>query len=138
MVMVMSTRISHEAARLLEQNILLDRVQLLDVGPAVTVGTQVTRALTPVGGPVPGLVQTTVLQNAAEGLTTNIYSVKVAQATVWQAGQAVRVTECQMEPDLVGKVLLLDKVSQNGAALIRKGVASDVTVVNQEGKEALA
>lgn len=136
--MVMSIQTSLEAARQLEMAILLDSVQLLDVGEQVTVGTEVTRSLTEVGGPIPGLVQTTVLQNAAEGITQNIYSVKVPRATVIAAGQAVRVVACFMEPSLVGKVLLLDKVSQNGAALIRKAVASDVTVVNQEGKEALA
>lgn len=136
--MVMSTQTSREAARQLELAILLDRVQLLNVGPPVTVGTQVTRSLTPVGAPIAGLVQSTTLANAVESMTTNIYSVKVPQGTVWAAGQAVRVEACLMEPDLVGKVLLLDKVSQNGAALIRKGVASETSVVNQEGKEVLA
>jgi hypothetical protein len=42
------------------------------------------------------------------------------------------------EPDLVGKVLLLDKVSQNGLAMLRKAVASDFDMVNQEGKGGLA
>lgn len=136
--MVMSTQISRESSRLLEQAILLDSVQLLNVGQPVTVGANVTRSLTPVGAPIAGLVQTTVLQGAIEGRTENIYSVKLPQGTVVSAGQAVRVVACLMEPDLVGKVLLLDKVSQNGAALIRKCIASDTTVVNQEGKEALA
>lgn len=136
--MVMSTRISREAARHLEMAVLLDSVQLLDVGEPVTVGTQVTRSLTPVGQPIPGLVQTSVPQGAVESTTTKIFSVKVPQATVWRAGQAVRVVSCLMEPDLVGKVLYLDSVSQNGAALIRKAFASESTVVNQEGKEALA
>lgn len=136
--MVMSTQTSREAARLLEQSILLDSVQLLDVGNPVTVGTQVTRSLTPVGEPIPGLVQTSTPQGAVESTTSNIFSVKVPQATVWRAGMAVRVVACLMEPDLVGKVLLLDSVSQNGAALIRKAFASETQVVNQEGKEALA
>ena len=136
--MVMSTQTSRDAARLLETSILQDTVQLLDVGEPVTVGVHVTRSLTSVGGPIPGLVQTTVLANAVEGQTSNVYSVKVPVGTVVHAGQAVRVVTCVLEPDLVGKVLLLDKVSQNGAALIRKAVASDTTVVNQEGKEALA
>lgn len=138
MAMVMSTQTSREAARLLEQSILLDSVQLLDVGNPVTVGTQVTRSLTPVGNPIAGLVQTSTPQGAVESTTSNIFSVKVPQATVWHAGQAVRVVRCFMEPDLVGKVLLLDSVSQNGAALIRKAFASETQVVNQEGKEALA
>lgn len=138
MAMVMSTQTSREASKLLEQAILLDSVQLYDVGPPVTVGATVSRALSAVGAPIPGLVQTTSLANAVESRTENLYSVKVPQGTVISAGQAVKVIACLMEPDLVGKVLLLDKVSQNGAALIRKAVASDTTVVNQEGKEALA
>lgn len=136
--MVMSTQISREAARQLEVAILLDRIQILDVGQPVTVGANVTRSLTPVGQPVPGLVQTSTPQGAIESTTTNIYSVKVPQGTAISAGQAVRVEACLMEPGLVGKVLLLDSVSQNGAALIRKAFASDTTVVNQEGKEVLA
>lgn len=137
MAMVMSTQTSREAARLLEQAILLDSVQLLDVGQPVTVGTQVTRSLTPVGAPIAGLVQSTVLQNAVEGRSEVVFSVKVPQGTPIAAGQAVRVVACLMEPELVGEVLLLDKVSLNGAALIRKAVASKASVVNQEGKEAL-
>ena len=110
----------------------------MDVGEPVTEGAQVTRSLTPVGSPVAGLVQTTVLANTAEGRTNSTYSVKVAQGTVIEAGQAVKVVSCLLEPDLVGTVLLLDKVSLNGASLIRRGIASSVTVVNQEGKESLA
>lgn len=135
--MVMSTRISREAALLFTRHILLDTVQIMDVGNPVTKGAYVTRSLTPVGDPVPGLVQTTVLANAVEGLTENVYSVKVSAVTDIKAGQAVKVISCEQEPDLVDKVVLLDKVSQNGAAILRKGVGTDATVVNQEGKEVL-
>lgn len=136
--MVMSTRISREAARLLEVANLLDSVQLLNVGEPVTTGTQVTRSLTPVGDPVPGLVQTSVPQGAVESTTTRIFSVKVPQATPLQAGMAVRVVACLMEPELVGKVLLIDSMSLNGSSFIRKGFASDTVVVNQQGKEAIS
>ncbi|QIN93835.1 hypothetical protein SEA_ALAKAZAM_12 [Microbacterium phage Alakazam] len=135
--MVMSTQILRDAAALLARE-LIDTVQILNVGDPVTVGPNVTRSLTPVGDPIPGLVQTTVLANAVEGVSENIYSVKVAQGTAISAGQAVRVVAAELEPALVGKVLLLDKVSENGAALIRKAVAQDTNVVNQEGKEVLA
>ncbi|AXQ52875.1 hypothetical protein SEA_NEFERTHENA_11 [Microbacterium phage Neferthena] len=136
--MVMSTQISRDAAALLAGATLHDSIQVMNVGEPVTVGPQVTRSLTPVGDPIPGLVQTTVLANAVEGISENIFSVKVAQGTTLLPGQAVKVVSCVLEPALVGKVLLLDKVSENGAALIRKAVASDTTIVNQEGKEALA
>lgn len=131
--MVMSTPILADAAHLLS-TVLIDSVQIHNVGEPVTVGFTVERELTPVGDPVPALVQTTTLANAVESNVENIYSVKVAQGTVLEAGQAVEVLTCVQEPSLVGKKLLLDKVSQNGSAIIRKAVASDFHTVNQEGK----
>ena len=136
--MSMSTQTLGESARVIATAVLLDRIQILDVVPPVTVGYEVTRALTEVGDPVAGLVQTTVLQNASESNTESFYSVKVAQATPIKSGQAVRVEACLMEPELVGKVLLLDKVSLNGLAMLRKAVATDFEKVNQEGKEGLS
>lgn len=134
----MSTQTWDDAGDLLGQATLVDTLQIMDVGDPMTIGTKVVRLLTPVGTPVAGLVQTTTLANAAESLTVNTYSVKVARKTDIHAGQAIKLLTCRQEPDLAGKVLLLDKVSQNGLALIRKAVASDTTVVNQEGKEGLA
>ena len=61
-----------------------------------------------------------------------------AAGTALEAGQAVRVTVCYSEPSLVGKVLLIDKISQNGLAALRKATASDFEKVNQEGKEGLS
>lgn len=136
--MVMSTQTLGEAARLLEQSVLIDSVQLLLVGDPVTVGYHVTRETVPVGDPVPALVQTTVLANAVESQVSNVYSVKVPQGTVVDPGMAVEVLTCQHEPSLVGKKLLLDKVSQNGLAMIRKAVASDFHQVDQQGKENLS
>ncbi|WNO28257.1 hypothetical protein SEA_GAREY24_10 [Microbacterium phage Garey24] len=137
MVTAMSTQTLAEAGALLA-SVLLDSIQILDVGDPVTVGHNVIKSLTPVGDPVAGLVQSTTLQNAVESKVETVFSVKVARGTALEAGQAIRVVSCVAEPDLVGKVLLLDKISQNGLALIRKGVASEATVVNQEGKEGLA
>ncbi|QFP95338.1 hypothetical protein SEA_YUUY_9 [Microbacterium phage YuuY] len=136
--MEMSTQTWDDAGVLLGQAVLVDTLQIMDVGDPVTVGTKVVRLLTPVGDPVDGLVQTTSLANAAESQVVNVYSVKVARKTVIRAGQAIKLVACRQEPDLVGKVLLLDKVSQNGLAVIRKAVASDTTVVNQEGKEGIS
>lgn len=135
--MVMSTQTLAESSRLITKNVLIDTVQLYNVGDPVTVGYEVTRELTPVGDPIPGLVQTTVLANAVESQVVNTYSIKVSGGTDVSAGQAVKVVACEHEPELVGKVLLLDKVSQNGLAVLRKAVASDFHSVNQEGKEGL-
>lgn len=135
--MVMSTQILDEASRLLNAATLVDQLQILDVGEPETIGYEVLRPLTPVGDPVVGLVQSTTLQNAAEAQVSDVFSIKVARETEIAAGQAVKVLRCRQEPDLVGTVLLLDKVSLNGLAMIRKGTAAVTTVVNQEGKEGL-
>lgn len=136
--MTMSTQTLDESGRTLAAAVLRDSLQIYNVGPATTTGFQVTRALTAVGQPIPGLVQTTTLENAVESRTTSSYSVKVARGTTLSAGQAIRVVTCLAEPALVGKTLLLDKISLNGLALIRKGVAGDFDTVNQEGKGDLA
>ena len=136
--MTMSTQTLAESARQLAAAVLIDSIQVLLVGPPVTQGIAVTRSLTNVGTPVAGLVQTTTLANAVESRVDSVYSVKVARGTALAAGQAVRVITCLLDPTLVGKVLLLDKVSKNGLAMIRKAVASDFEVVNQEGKGGLS
>lgn len=136
--MTMSTPILDEGARLLALATLVDTIQICTVGPPVTVGFEVTRALTPVGEPVAGLVQSITLENAVESLTSTTFAVKVARGTAFNAGNAVQVIACVQEPDLVGKVLLIDKVSLNGAAMIRKAVARDFETVNQEGKGDIA
>ncbi|QDF15974.1 hypothetical protein H3N89_gp09 [Microbacterium phage MonChoix] len=136
MATAMSTQTLAESSRLLAL-LLIDSVQILDVADPVTVGINVTRATTPVGDPVPALVQTTTLQNAVESTVENIYSVKVPVGTQLNPGQAVEVVTAATEPSLAGKKLLIDKVSQNGMAVLRKAVASDFTKVNQEGKEGL-
>lgn len=135
--MAMSTQTLREGARLLA-TVLIDTIQIYDVGDPVTVGFTVTRPLTAVGQPVAGLVQGTTLENAVESQTSTIWSVKVSRDTALTAGQAIKVLACEAEPGLVGKTLLLDKVSLSGAAMIRKGVASDFEKVNQEGKEGMA
>lgn len=135
--MTMSTQTLGEAARQLAAAVLLDSIQIYDVGQPVTVGPNVTRDITEVGEPVAGLVQTTTLANAVESRVDSVYSVKVARGTDLSAGQAIKVITCLAEPDLVDKVLLIDKISKNGLAMIRKGVASDFGVVNQEGKVVL-
>lgn len=136
--MTMSTQTLADAGALLASSVLVDSIQVFTVGEPVTVGHEVTRQLTFAGDPIPGLVQTTTLQNAIESRVENTYSIKVARGTALRAGQAVVVVRCVAEPDLVGKTLLVDKVSQNGLALIRKAVASDYDSVNQEGKEGMA
>ncbi len=132
--MTMSTQILDEAARLLAANVLIDSVQIGLAGEAETVGFDVVRSFTPQGQPVKALVQTTVLANAAESRVDSVYSIKVPYGTDLQPGMAVEVLTCDREPGLVGRRLLVDKVSENGAALLRKAVASRFEVVNQEGK----
>lgn len=136
MAMAMSTQILVESSRLL-QLLLTDTIQIYNAADPRTEGFMVYKDLVPVGDPIPSLVQHTTLENAVESLTSTAYAIKVSQGQPLEAGQVVEVITCQQEPDLVGKKLLLDKVSLNGHSVIRKAVASDWEVVNQEGKEAL-
>ncbi|QXO14481.1 hypothetical protein SEA_JENOS_12 [Microbacterium phage Jenos] len=134
---MMSTQTLAESSRLLAL-LLIDEIQILNVAAEpTTTGFHVSRETTPVGEPVPALVQSTTLENAAESQTSQVFSVKVPVGTPLEAGQAVRVLKAMTEPTMVGKVLLIDKVSENGIAVLRKGVASDFEKVNQEGKEGL-
>lgn len=132
--MAMSTQTLAEAARLLQSAVMLDSIQLGTLGDPVTVGHQVTREFTPVGEPVPGVVQSISLESAVDGRVVQAFSIKVPRGTAVEAGDAVRVAACLMEPDLVGKVLLVDTLSKNGLAMLRKGYASSFENVNQEGK----
>ena len=118
--------------------VLVDKVQLYTVGPPVTTGIQVTRQLAPLGEPVNGLVQTTLLANAVESLTETTWSVKVAAEVPLQGGMAVQVLVCQQDPSLVGEVLLIDRVNQSGMNLIRKGVSGSFMTVDQQGKAVMA
>ena len=118
--------------------VLVDKVQLYTVGPPVTTGIQVTRQLAPLGEPVNGLVQTTLLANAVESLTETTWSVKVAAEVPLQGGMAVQVLMCQQDPSLVGEYLLIDRVSQSGMNLIRKGVSGSFMAVDQQGKAVMA
>ena len=131
--MSMSPAVLAQGAALLE-TVLLDQVQILNVGDPVTVGHEVTREVSNVGEPVRGLVQSVTLENAVESRVSQAYSVKVARATALVPGQAVKVLSCQAEPELVGKIIYIDKVSLNGLAMLRKGTGSDFENVNQEGK----
>ena len=126
-----------DASKLLSL-VLVDKVQIYTVGPPVTTGIQVTRQLAPLGEPVNGLVQTTLLANAVESLTDTTWSVKVAAEVPLQGGMAVQVLMCQQDPSLVGEVLLIDRVNQSGMNLIRKGVSSCFMTVDQQGKAVMA
>jgi hypothetical protein len=136
--MSMLTQMLAEGAQLFDSVVLLDTVDILAVGEPVTVGFEVTRPLEPLANGVPAVVQQTNLQNAVESRTESTYSVKVSRSTLIDAGMAVRVVSCVNQPELIGKVLLVDKVSRNGMAMLHKAVASDFETVNQEGKEGLS
>lgn len=133
----MSAHTLAAAARLVEDNILLDQVQIFDVGSPVTVGAHVTRALTPVGQPVAGLVQSVTLENAVGGRVSQSYSIKVAVGTALVPGQAVKLLNSRTEADLVGKVFLIDTVSLNGAAMLRKATSSKAQSLDSQGKGVL-
>lgn len=132
--MTITTQTLTDASSLIKQTLLVDTVDLYTLGETQTEGYRAYRKATLVEPDVAALVQTTVLANAAESQVDNVYSVKVPLSTEVTAGMVARVTSCQQEPSLVGKHLMIDKVSQNGLAMLRKCVAADFHQVDQQGK----
>lgn len=131
---MIGTQTLTDASKLMEDTLLFDLVDIYQVGEPVTEGYQVVRPATLFMPDVASLVQSTVLANAVESQVSNAYSVKVPLSTDLLPGMVVLVKQCSREPSLVGKHLLIDKVSENGMALIRKAVASDFNTVDQQGK----
>lgn len=125
-----------KAAKLIDE-ILTDFIDVYDVGPPDLHEYRTVKTLIPVDSKVLALVQTTTLANASESKVESIYSIKVSRQYSLKAGQVICVRHCFLEPALVNKTLLIDKVSLNGLALLRKAVASDFASVNQEGKDFL-
>lgn len=136
--MVMSIPTLASAASLMSVAVLIDTLDLYDVGPVRTNGTRTERTLTLVEEDVATLVQATTLQGAVESAVETLYSVKFERTTVVKAGQAIKVKTCNEDPSLVGKTLYLTKVSENGAALIRKAIAATSVNVDQQGTEVLS
>jgi len=116
-------------------SVLVDKVDVYTRGELVTIGYNTERQLHPYAIGYPALVQSTVLANAVESTVAHTYSIKVAQATPLEAGMVVEVKQCAQEPDLVGTKLLIEKMSSNGLAIIRKGVASYYSQVDPQGKD---
>ena len=132
---MISTRILDDASSMLATTVLVDKIDVYTRGELITVGYDTERRLDPFAIGYPALVQSTVLANAVESTVDHVYSIKVAQATPLEAGMVVEVKECTQEPDLVGVRLLVDKMSSNGLAIIRKGVASYYSQVDPQGKD---
>lgn len=127
------TLTTSKAAAIINRVLLIDKVDVFTLGEAETTGFTTERKRERHLSDVVSLVQTTTLQNAVESITANTYSVKVPAGTDLQAGMLVVVTSCYNEPALVGKQLLVDKVSENGLAMLRKGVAQDYHIVDHQG-----
>nr|DAK07725.1 MAG TPA: hypothetical protein [Caudoviricetes sp.] len=132
--MTITTQTLTNASSLIKQTLLVDTVDLYTLGETQTEGYRAYRKATLVEPDVAALVQTTVLANAVESQVDNTYSVKVPLSTEVEPGMVARVIRCQREPSLVGKHLMVDKVSQNGLAMLRKCVATDFHQVDQQGK----
>ena len=94
--------------------------------------------LTAVQHDVQCLVQTTEIPQPTEGVAVQQYSIKVPRGTSLKPGQVVRITRCWREPSLQEVYLLVDSVSENGAALLRKATATRFHQVDGTGKEQIS
>jgi len=137
--MVMSTPILDEATEYIRRNILIDYLDIFEAGPTITRGFQAMPAtLTAVQHDVQCLVQTIEIPQPIEGVAVQQYSIKVPRGTSLKPGQVVRITRCWREPSLQGVNLLIDSVSENGAALLRKATATRFHQVDGTGKEQIS
>ena len=137
--MVMSTPILDEATEYIRRNILIDYLDIFEAGLTITRGFQAMPAtLTVVQHDVQCLVQTTEIPQPIEGVAVQRYSIKVPRGTSLKPGQVVRITRCWREPSLQGVYLLIDSVSENGAALLRKATATRFHQVDGTGKEQMS
>lgn len=137
--MVMSTPMLDEATEYIRRNILIDYLDVFDVGSTVTRGFRAMPAtLTAVQHDVQCLVQTTDIPQPVEGVAVQQYSIKVTRSIALKPGQAVLITRCWREPSLQGAYLLIDSVSENGAALLRKATATRFHQVDGTGKEQIS
>lgn len=137
--MVMSTPILDEATEYIRRNILIDYLDVFDVGPTITRGFQAMPAtLTAVQHDVQCLVQTMDIPQPIEGAAIQRYSIKVPRGTFLKPGQVVWITRCWREPSFQGVYLLIDSVSENGAALLRKATATRFHQVDGTGKEQIS
>lgn len=136
--MVMSTPILDEATEYIRRNILIDRLDICEVGATVTRGfVAVPATTTVIQHDVQCLVQTTDIPQPVEGVAVQQFSVKVPRGTRLEPGMAVRVSQCWREPTLVDAYLLVDSVSENGSALLRKATATRFHQVDGTGKDRL-
>lgn len=137
--MVMSTPILDEATEYIRRNILIDYLDIFEAGPTITRGFQAMPAtLTAVQHDAQCLVQTIEIPQPIEGVAVQQYSIKVPRGTSLKPGQVVRITRCWREPSLQGVYLLIDSVSENGAALLRKATATRFHQVDGTGKEQIS
>ena len=141
--MVMSTPILDEATEYIRRNILIDRLDICEVGATVTRGfVAVPATTTVIQHDVQCLVQTIDIPQPGafgdlDGVAVQQYSIKVPKGTRLEPGMAARVSQCWREPTLVDTYLLVDSVSENGSALLRKATATRFHQVNGTGKDRL-
>ena len=136
--MVMSTPILDEATEYIRRNILIDRLDICEVGVTVTRGfVAVPATTTVIQHDVQCLVQTIDIPQPVEGAAVQQYSIKVPRGTRLEPGMAARVSQCWREPTLVDTYLLVDSVSENGSALLRKATATRFHQVDGTGKDRL-
>lgn len=135
--MAISTQTLANASSLMERELMRDRVRLYELGPERSVGYRVVRDRTLIQADLPALVQTTDVASDAESFVSTFFSIKLPQSTPVVTGHLVEVTQCEREPHLIGKTLLVERVSFNGLALLRKAIARGYTTLDSQGKGAV-
>lgn len=130
----MLTQILGEASSLMSSELLVDSLTISSPGINTVVNFEDIRSIEPRVHDVPCLVQTTSVIDSDSGTTSRYFSVKVGKDEDLNPGDYVTITRCDRDQSLVGRSLLIDNVSYNGIALIKKGISKEFENVNSEGK----
>lgn len=126
------TQITPRAAELLADTLMMDRVAVYRLQPAIVTHYSSSRTRELVHSQVRSLVQATST-DVVEGLGDVTYSVKLPTTTEVQPGMLLLVTKCTREPSLVGMELMVDSISEDGLSIIRKCTAHSYTTVDHQG-----
>lgn len=136
----MLTRISRQAAELVEKNLLVDRITISTPRQTVSKRYEESIQLETKLTNIPALVQKIPRQGGVSvsgSISQEDYSIKVGVNTPLSQGEYVTVTKCLLDSTLEGHTLLVDQTSHNGIGIVRRGVASSFVTVDGQNKTSL-
>lgn len=126
------------ASSIMEDVLLVDLIDIETMQTSYDDEGFPTSEFTTVAAGVSALVQgITDSGTPQEGLMTKQWSIKVSKRTSVNPGVIIKVVESKSQPDMAGFRILVDEVSHQGMALIRKCIGQGFHAVDPQGKDGL-